>query len=221
MRDPAMLELAVTVPVGASPAAADGNHVVFFRSDVGAAGGPARLVRSYAAPSQQALLAGSGPSEIVAADFDADGRQDLLIACRGDSTLRAFRNTFVPGGSVGEVDVGAFVEGLSSPYAMAPGVPTALSLSDVNGDGSPDAVAFVEQTLLTGARQSTIAVYLSSGVGSFDSARFVSRTRSGDYDAALSGALGDWNRDGVPDLLIGWGILEQSVNLRVLFGGTR
>ena len=218
---PAMLELAVTVPVGASPAAADGNHVVFFRSDVGAAGGPARLVRSYAAPSQQALLAGSGPSEIVAADFDADGRQDLLIACRGDSTLRAFRNTFVPGGSVGEVDVGAFVEGLSSPYAMAPGVPTALSLSDVNGDGSPDAVAFVEQTLLTGVRQSTIAVYLSSGVGSFDSARFVSRTRSGDYDAALSGALGDWNRDGVPDLLIGWGILEQSVNLRVLFGGTR
>ena len=53
------------------------------------------------------------------------------------------------------------------------------------------------------------------------SARFVSRTRSGDYDAALSGALGDWNRDGVPDLLIGWDILEQSVNLRVLFGGTR
>ena len=218
---PTSLEVAVTVPVGASPSAVDGNHIVFFRVDDSVAGGLARLVRSYAGSSEQALLAGSGPSEVVAADFDADGRQDLLVACRGDNTLRVFRNTFTPGGSVGEVDVGAFVEGLSSPYALAPGVPTALSLSDVNGDGSPDAVAFVEQTLLTGARQSTIAVYLSSGVGSFDSARFVSRTRSGDYDAALSGALGDWNRDGVPDLLIGWGLLEQSVNLRVLFGGTR
>ena len=60
-----------------------------------------------------------------------------------------------------------------------------------------------------------------TGVGSFDPARFASRTRSGDFDASLIGGLGDWNRDGVPDLLLGWDVVDPLVNLRVLFGGTR
>jgi len=113
------------------------------------------------------------------------------------------------------------VEGLSSPFALDPGVPTRLLLSDVNGDGNLDAVVFVEQLLAGGVQRSSVASYLSTGVGSFDAARFVSRTRSGDFDARLTGALGDWNRDGVPDLLLGWDVFEQTVNLRVLFGGTR
>ena len=218
---PVQLELAVAVPVGSGPSALDGNHILFFRYDAGSSVSEDRFVQSYASPSAQVLLAGSGPSQLAVADFDADGREDLLVACRGDDTLRLFRNTVVPGGAVGEVDVGAFVEGLSSPYALSPGAPTRLSLSDVNGDGNLDAVVFVEEQLLSGARQSSIAAYLSSGVGSFEGARFASRTRSGDFDASLTGALGDWNRDGVPDLLIGWDVFAQAVNLRVLFGGTR
>lgn len=218
---PTRLELAVTVPAGTAPTSADGNHVVFFRYEPGATPAQDRFVQSFAAAGQQALLAGSAPRQVAVADFDADGRQDLLVACGGDDTLRLFRNTTVPGGPAFEVDVGAFVEGLSSPYALDPGAPTLLSLSDVNGDGNLDAVVFVEQQLLNGARSSSIATYLSSGAGSFEPARFASRTRSGDFDAALTGALGDWNRDGVPDLLLGWDVFEQSVNLRVLFGGTR
>lgn len=219
--EPVRLELAVTVPVGSSPAAVDGNHLLFFRYQGGASPSEDRFVPSYVSANAQVLLVGSGPSQVVAADLDADGREDLLVACRGDDTLRLFRNTVVPGGLAYEVDVGAFVEGLSSPYALDPGTPTRLSLSDVNGDGNLDAVVFVEQVLFSGVRQSSIAAYLSSGLGSFDAARFVSRTRSGDFDASLTGALGDWNRDGVPDLLLGWDVFEQAVNLRVLFGGTR
>ncbi len=218
---PTRLEVAVTVPVGTAPTSADGNHVLFFRYEAGATPSEDRFVQSFAAPAQQALLAGSEPRQVAVADFDADGRQDLLVACGGDDTLRLFRNTVVPGGAANEVDVGAFVEGLSSPYALDPGAPTLLSLSDVNGDGNLDAVVFVEQQLLSGARSSSIATYLSSGAGSFGAARFASRTRSGDFDATLTGALGDWNRDGVPDLLLGWDVSEQAVNLRVLFGGTR
>lgn len=218
---PTRLEMAVAVPEGSSPTSVDGNHLIFFRYEEGATVQEDRFVPSFVTPSAQALLAGSGPTQVVAADFDSDGREDLLVACRGDDTLRLFRNTALPGGAPSEVDVAAFVEGLSSPYALDPGTPTALRLSDVNGDGNPDAVVFVEQVLQSGQRQSSIATYLSSGAGSFESARFASRTRSGDFDAALSGALGDWNRDGVADLLIGWDVIDPSVNLRVLFGGTR
>ncbi len=218
---PTQLELAVAVPAGTTSSALDGNHILFFRYEPGATETEDRFVPSYASQGAQVLLAGSGPSQLAVADFDADGREDLLVACRGDNTLRLFRNTVAPGGVVGEVDVGAFVEGLSSPYALAPGDPTRLILSDVNGDGNLDAVVFVEELLASVTRQSSVAAYLSSGVGSFEGARFASRTRSGDFNAALTGALGDWNRDGVPDLLIGWDVFTQAVNLRVLFGGTR
>ena len=219
--EPVRLEAAVAVPLGTSAASIDGNHVVFLRYVPGPTPEQDRFLASFASSGAQALLAGSEPSQVVASDFDADGRSDLLVACRGDDTLRLFRNTAVPGGPAYEVDVGAFVEGLSSPFALDPGVPTRLQLSDVNGDGNLDAVVFVEQLLAGGVRRSSVASYLSTGVGSFDAARFVSRTRSGDFDARLTGALGDWNRDGVPDLLLGWDVFEQAVNLRVLFGGTR
>jgi len=219
--EPTRLEMAVAIPEGSSPTSVDGNHLIFFRYEPGATVNEDRFVPSFVSSNAQALLAGSGPSEVVTADFDADGREDLLVACRGDDTLRLFRNTALPGGPAYEVDVAAFVEGLSSPYALDPGTPTALRLSDVNGDGNLDAVVFVEQLLQTGLRQSSIATYLSSGAGSFESARFASRTRSGNFDAVLSGALGDWNRDGVADLLVGWDVFDPAVNLRVLFGGTR
>ena len=42
------------------------------------------------------------------------------------------------------------------------------------------------------------------------------------FDQRLALDLGDWNRDYVPDLFLGWGLQGPSlVNLRVLFGGTR
>ena len=61
----------------------------------------------------------------------------------------------------------------------------------------------------------------STGTGSFEPARFVSRKRAGSFNASLKSQLGDWNRDGVPDLLLGWDVSAPAVNLRVLFGGTR
>ncbi len=215
-----VLELAVAIPVGTTPNALDGNHVRFFRYAPGATAADDRFVPSAAAGGPQALLAGSGPTRLAAADLDRDGSVDLLVACRGDSTLRLFRNTGAAGAG-GEVAVDAFVEGLSSPELLAVGEPTLLQLADVNGDGNLDAVAFVEFTsAVTGLRSTSIGTYLSSGAGDFDGPRFASATRTGDRDARLFGDLGDWNRDRVPDLLLGWSAIGNQ-NLRVLFGGTR
>jgi hypothetical protein len=210
-----VLELAVAVPEGA--AGGDGNHVRFFRYAAGSAPEQDRFVPATA--GNTTLLAGSEPTQLAAADFDRDGSQDLLVACRGDSSLRLYRNAApVTPGAVA-VDVAAFTEALGSPWLLAQDVPTILRLSDVNGDGNLDAVAWVEDTV-GAVRTTSVAVYLSSGGGAFDGPRPLSPTRIGNRNARLSGDLGDWNRDGVPDAFLGWSN-SGNINLRVLFGGTR
>lgn len=214
------LELAVAVPVG-SGSGLDGNHVRFFHYQAGPTPADDRFVAS-AAGSPLTLLAGSNPTQLAVDDFDRDGLVDLLVACRGDNTLRWFRNTAGVDPNAIAVDVAAFDQGFGSPWLLAAGVPTRLRLADVNGDGNPDAVAFVEFTsTVTSERSTTIGIYLSSGAGSFDGPRYVSPTRIGDRDGRLAGDLGDWNRDGLPDLFLGWDTVDPPINLRVLFGGTK
>lgn len=214
---PRRLELALAAPVGSSPGAADGDHVRFFRylASTGA------FVASAAAGGPQVLLAGSRPTRLGAGDFDRDQRVDLLVACAGDNTLRWFRNTSAAAGTNTEVEVADFFEDLASPRPLAAGAPTALHLVDINGDASVDVVAVVED-LAGGDRSTTVAKYLSSSSGEFDGPRFASPRRIGNRDASVVGDLGDWNRDGVPDLFLGWNNAGGGdINLRVLFGGTR
>lgn len=214
------LELALAVP-SAGLAGFDGNHVRFYRRSAGATPADDRFVPAALASGPQVLLAGSNPTELAAADFDQDGRVDLLVACRGDASLRLFRNTSAVGVD-GEVRVGEFAEALGSPLPAAVGLPTRLLLADVNGDGNDDVVAAVEFTAGSGVRSTSVASYLGSGAGEFTGPRFVSPQRLGDRDSHLALDVGDWNRDGVPDLFLGWGTSAATdINLRVLFGGTR
>lgn len=221
--EPIRLELALAVPQPTEPGGLDGNHVRFYRYLPGATPAGDRFVASAAPGGAQVLLAGSNPTELTSDDFDGDGLIDLLVACGGDATLRLYRNTSVVDPGRPEVAVGAFFEALGSPLPLAVGTPTRLQLSDVNGDGNRDAVATVEFTsAATQLRSTSVGIYLSSGSGELLGPRFASPKRLGDRDGRMSGDVGDWNRDGVPDLLVGWdtnGV--NDINLRVLFGGTR
>jgi hypothetical protein len=211
------LELAVAVPE--SSAGADGDHVRFLRYQPGAAVGDDRFVPGAAPGGPQVLLAGSNPTQLAAADFDQDGSIDLLVACRGDEKLRLFRNSAPATATGGAVQIGAFTLSAGSPWELEPGVPTLLRLSDVNGDDRLDAVVFT-QSGSSASLESAVAVYLSTGPGSFVKQDRVSPTRVGSFGVALTGALADWNDDGLPDLLLGWNA-PAGINLRILFGGTR
>lgn len=220
---PTRLELAVAVPTGTAPGAIDGDHIRFFRYRAGSAPAADVFERSAIADEAQVLLAGDGPTQLAAADLDRDGLVDLLVAGAGDSALRLFRNVSLPQDGEPQVDIDAFVESLSSPQPMSPGTPTALHLSDVNGDGNVDAVVTVEFTsAVTTLRSTSVAFYLSSGSGEFSLPQFVSPARVGDRDRRLASAIGDFNRDGIQDLLLAWpSIATGDRNVRVLFGGTR
>ncbi len=216
------LELAVAIPRGTNDTALDGDHVRFFRYHRGASPSEDRFEPSAVVGGPQVLFAGNGPTQIAAADFDRDGLVDLLVACAADSTLRLFRNVALPAPGQSEVQIGSFVESLTSPQPLPGGMPTALQLSDVNGDQRLDAVAVVEFDLMIGARSTSVAFYLSSAAGEFTGPQFVSPDRVGNRDARLVMDIGDWNRDTVPDLFLGWNTFGgNDRNVRVLFGGTR
>jgi len=220
---PRQLELALAVPEPAVPGGLDGDHVRFFRYVAGATPSEDRFEPSARASGPQVLLAGNRPTRLVADDFDRDGLIDLLVAADGDDTLRLFRNVALPTAGSQDVDVGAFLEALSSPRPLPAGYPIELRLGDVNGDGAIDAIVAVEDIVSSTSELTTaVAFYLSEEPGVLGDPEFVSPTRLGNRDAEMALDLGDWNRDGVLDLFLGWDTTgPNDRNVRVLFGGSR
>jgi N-acetylneuraminic acid mutarotase len=133
-----------------------------------------------AAPS---LKTGNYPLSITAADFNGDGNLDLAVANYNDNTVSIF---------LGNGD-GTFTATAVSP---ATGLnPMGIVAGDFNGDGIPDlAVANSAGNISEG----TLSVLLGNGDGTF---------RTPEPSMAIGGALciamGDFNRDGYEDLVVG------------------
>jgi hypothetical protein len=118
---------------------------------------------------------GKGTCSVAAADFDQDGRLDLVAADFGDATATVLRNLGGSFGSGGDAAVGAY--------------PSAVATGDVSGDGKPDAV-----TADSGA--DTVTVLLNNGSGTL--------TAAGSFTAGAmpsSVAVADLNADGKADVV--------------------
>ena len=117
---------------------------------------------------------------VAAADFNGDGKVDLLVAIGYPSALR-----FLAGNGDGTFQSGVQV----APLAFSPVV------ADFNGDGKPDLA------VVTG---SGVSLLLGNGDGTFQSGMTLSS--AGLPTGAITGLwVGDFNGDGKPDLVIGTG----------------
>ena len=133
----------------------------------------------------QTSNAGGGPTALAAVDLNLDGYPDLVVTDGTGNRLVTFINT----------QSGSQVFGSTASQVFSTGdAPTALAVSDVNGDGFPDVV--VVNNVPT-ASAGSVTVFLGYGDGT--------AVASETYpvgSAPLSVAVGDFNGDGWPDLAV-------------------
>ena len=125
------------------------------------------------------LPAGNYPSPSEAADFNRDGKIDILIGNAGNSILSLFTGN---GNAVFQPEVA---------YTASNNV-RGVAVCDLNGDGYFDAV-----TANRGGNN--ISIFINNGNGTFASA--VNINTPGSQETAVM--LTDANNDGIPDAFIG------------------
>jgi len=147
-----------------------------------------------------ALPPNTGPLALAVADFNRDGKLDLVSANLHNNTVSAF---------LGNGD-GTFTIAAGSPISV-PIRPWSVVVADFNGDGKPD--------IALGSYDGGVAVLLGNGNGGFTPAPG-SPIQAGQMPERL--AIGDFNGDGKPDLAVAnWAIVtggREYGNVTVLLG---
>ena len=138
-------------------------------------------------PSKR-YTSGISLSSIVAADLNGDGKPDLAATDYG-----VFAGA--PGGLMVLFNQGAGTFGTPSTYAVGAN-PRGVAIGDLNGDGKPDLAVATTVLDSTGFPNGSVAVLLGSGLGNFGNPTFNAA------DAApFAVAIGDFDQDGLPDVL--------------------
>lgn len=142
--------------------------------------------------------AGAEPVYVVVGDFNRDGKLDVATA-----------NIAADGGASVGILLGNGDGTFQDVQFVAAGAnPDSLAVGDFNRDGIPDlAVTYGADA---GPSADKVGVLLGNGDGTFQDVRFFN---AGSAPTAL--AIGDFNRDGVPDIAAA---NEDSNNVSILIG---
>jgi hypothetical protein len=156
--------------------------------------GPVRIylgdgAGGFGSPTSLQTGDGNGTTDIAAADFNRDGRQDLVTAGFFANNV----SLLLGDGS------GGFANSVN--FGVGSG-PHSLTVADFNRDGSPD--------LATANSSGTVTVLLGNGAGGFGTGKNITVAANAQYLKT-----GDFNNDNKPDLVVS----SQTVNgITVLLG---
>ncbi|GLY70565.1 FG-GAP repeat domain-containing protein [Amycolatopsis taiwanensis] len=123
---------------------------------------------------------GYGPNQVAAADLNHDGKADLITA-----------NNFAANVSV-RLGHGNGTFGPERRFSVGPG-PQGIAIADVNGDHVPDIL-----TGNFGRIEDSLTVLIGRGDGTFADQRSYAAGES-----VNDVAVADFNRDGIPDVVVG------------------
>lgn len=146
------------------------------------------------------IPAGSGPSGIVAMDFDGDGLADLAVANNFDATIGVYLNASTSGSPSFTQQV--LLNPPSSSY------PQFLAAGDLDGDGKPDLV------MADNNGGGLVVFQNTSSIGHISFAQLPALSESGYGDTWVT--IGDLNGDGKPDVAL----VESSSNTIEIYPNT-
>jgi hypothetical protein len=142
---------------------------------------------SAAFAPQQTFATGNAPNSVEVADFNGDGKADLVVANHNDGTVSVLLNTTAPGSSTpGFAPQETFAAG-SGPFYVA--------VADFNGDGRPDLV-------LANSSSNTVSVLLNTTAPGATTPSFAAQETFATGSTPSSLAVADFNGDGIADLAV-------------------
>jgi hypothetical protein len=150
--------------------------------------------RGFTETTVKPCPAGTSPISLAVGDLNGDGTQDLTTACDGSNNIAILAND----------GTGNFSPIPGSPIT-SDSTPQALALGDFNGDGILDIAA-------TNPARGSVTIFLGNTSGSFTAAQG-GPINVGSTPRSI--VVGDFNRDGIPDLAVA---NRSSNNVSILLG---
>ncbi len=142
---------------------------------------------------------GSLPIGVAMGDLDGDGKADMVVTNSGPNNMFVYRNT----STTGAFNAATF----AAPISISTGLgPHYVKIADLNADGKPEIIV-----ANTSTSSNTISIYRNtSTTGSIS---FAARVDISSPTAPIDLGIGDFDKDGRPDIAV---VGQSSGSVRIL-----